>query len=134
MENRYLTGAYVNQDNDGEYLPNTTLWYLQGGVTRNWTGWGNTVLYAEYARVDDGAAAVGPGSLDGIPSYIATSEASMWGIGVVQHIDAAAMELFLSFRQYRAEADINVGEYGEYPRTFRADDFNAVMSGARIRF
>jgi hypothetical protein len=130
----YLTGAYVNQDNDGEYLPNTTLWYLQGGVTRNWTGWGNTVLYAEYARVDDGAAAVGPGSLDGIPSYIATSEASMWGIGVVQHIDAAAMELFLSFRQYRAEADINVGEYGEYPRTFRADDFNAVMSGARIRF
>ena len=34
----------------------TTLWYVNGGIAKNWTGLGNTVLYGEYARVDDGVA------------------------------------------------------------------------------
>ena len=50
----FLTGAYVNQDNDIAGRPDTTLWYAQAGISKNWTGLGKTVLYGEYARVEDG--------------------------------------------------------------------------------
>jgi hypothetical protein len=105
----YVTGAYVNQDNDTAGVPDTTLWYLQGGIAKNWTGLGNTVLYGEYANVENASG----GSID----------SDMWGFGVVQHIDAAAMEVFLSFKQYGAESGATT-----------ADDFNVVLGGARIRF
>jgi hypothetical protein len=130
----YLTGAFVNQDNDSSHRPDTRLWYVQGGVARNWTGLGNTVLYGEYARVDDGLA----GQLVKICTHcytdlISSSEASVWGLGVVQHIDAAAMELFLAYRRYSAEIT-SPTEKGEFYGTLSLDDFDVVMSGARIRF
>jgi hypothetical protein len=128
----FLTGALVDQDNDDDDHPNTTLWYLQGGVARNWTGLGNTVLYAEYARVDDGlaGAVVRTGKYDF--DLITGSEATVWGLGVVQHIDAAAMELFVAYRRYSAE--VTSPEYGEIRGTESLGDFDVLMSGARIRF
>jgi hypothetical protein len=105
----YLTGAYVNQDNDTAGVPDTTLWYVQGGVSKNWTGLGNTVVYGEYAKIDDALAG--------------DAESAVWGLGVVQHIDAAAMEVFLSYRNFSADV---VNEDTE--------DFNVVMGGARIKF
>ena len=56
----YLTGAYLRQDNDkddgalGGSRRDTTLWYAQAGISKNYFGLGNTVLYGEYARIDDG--------------------------------------------------------------------------------
>jgi hypothetical protein len=119
----FLTGAYLVQDNDLPSTPDTTLWYLQGGISKNWTGLGNTVVYGEYARVQDGLAGI---LSVGLPSPF-ESEASMWGIGIVQHIDAAAMEVFLAYKQFGAE--ISLG-----PASVDADDFSVIMSGARIRF
>ena len=40
----------------------------------------------------------------------------------MQHIDAAAMEVFLSYRNFSADAK------------FDTEDFNVVMGGARIKF
>jgi hypothetical protein len=124
----FLTGAFVDQDG-GDSLADATLYYVQGGIAKNWTGLGNTVLYGEWARVDDGLRGK---SSDGFDSnavangIIQSSEATVWGLGVVQHVDAAAMELYLSYRQFSGEhrSDITV----EY------DNFNVVMGGARIRF
>jgi hypothetical protein len=48
----------------------------------------------------------------------------MWGLGVVQHIDAAAMEVFLSYKRFSADI----------AGVIDVDDFDVVMSGARIRF
>ncbi len=39
------------------------------------------------------------------------SEVTFFGIGVVQHIDAAAMEVFLSYRNYRRSFDSLAGSY-----------------------
>ena len=55
----------------------------------------------------------------------------MWGIGVVQEIDAAAMSLWLSYRHL--EGDFNQrslagGIHGDY------DDFQYVKAGALINF
>ena len=103
----YFTTAYVDQDNPtGD---NTTLLYLQGGLAKNWTGVGNTVVYGEYARVDNA---------------IGGSEADVWGLGIVQHIDAAAMELYLSYRNYSSD----------FTYEYNAEDMNIVLGGARIRF
>jgi hypothetical protein len=120
----YLTSAYVNQDNDDDrpgLSDNTTLWYVQGGVSKNWTGLGNTTLYGEYARVNDARVDFKDlgGTLTGVDSRV-------WGIGVVQAIDAAAMDVFLAYRQYSTD------EQGRNPENF--NDFNVVMGGARIKF
>jgi hypothetical protein len=131
----YLTGAFVNQDNDKAGVPHTTLWYVQGGVSRNWTGLGRSVLYAEYARVNDGILCGVDACTDfggNANDIITSSQATVWGFGVVQHIDAAAMEVFLAYRRYAAEVTSPAGN--DLSGTVSLNDFDVVMSGARIRF
>jgi hypothetical protein len=113
----YLTGAYLNQDNDTAGVKDTTLWYLQGGISKNWTGLGKTVVYGEYANIDDPVlTGVCAGTICGVTS-------NMWGLGIVQHVDAAAMELFLSYKNFSASS-----------KNEDFNDFDVVMGGARIRF
>jgi hypothetical protein len=130
----FLTGAFVEQSYDVA-VPDTTYWYMQGGITRNWTGMGNTVLYGEYGRFEDGGVGVTYGA-DGVGTAhtIDASEVTFWGIGVVQHIDAAAMEVFLAYRNYEATV---AGTAGTSVNTFfdgNLDDLSVVTAGARIRF
>ncbi|HEX5999904.1 MAG TPA: porin [Hyphomicrobiaceae bacterium] len=123
----YLTGAYVHQDDNGhDNQHDGTLYYLQGGITKNWTGLGNTAFYAEYANVDTDKTVDVAG--DGFPRFTYNANTDVWGLGVVQHIDAAAMELFLSYRNYSGGTHIvNGGDVD-------AEDMDIVMGGARIRF
>ena len=115
----YLTGAYVHQDDNGhDNQHDGTLYYLQGGITKNWTGLGNTAFYGEYANVDNSMRV-----LDGDVPVTLNGNADVWGVGVVQHIDAAAMELFLSYRNYS-------GDFAKED----AKDMDVVMGGARIKF
>jgi hypothetical protein len=118
----YLTGAYVNQDWDTSGADNTTMWYVQGGIAKNWTGLGNTTLYGEYEKVND---AIADGKLGSTFTGGPTADTTVWGLGVVQAIDAASMDLFLAYRQY--SSDVNDPEID-------IKDFNVVMGGARIRF
>jgi hypothetical protein len=131
----YLTSAYVNQDNDVAGRPDTTLWYVQGGIGQNWTGIGKTVFYTEYARVNDGIIC-GAGECQDFGGaagdVIDSSEASMWGIGVVQHIDSAAMEVFLAYKRFSAEVTSPAGN--KLNGTESYNDFDVVVGGARIRF
>jgi hypothetical protein len=118
----FLTGAFVDQEgNDGGV--NSQLWYVQGGISKNWTGLGKTVIYGEYANVESEdifLVGVGDGN-----EFERDASADMWGLGVVQHVDAAAMELYLSYRNYSAECSVCIGP---------GKDFSAVLGGARIRF
>jgi hypothetical protein len=141
----YATGAYVNQSYHGtsadelvqqsgfgltlgDNRPDTTYWYVQGGVSQNWTGMGKTVVYGEYGRFEGGAD--GLVTVDG--DSIFNSEVSFWGVGIVQHIDAAAMELFLAYRLYSASFDSAAG--APFGTAGDMDDMSVIMSGARISF
>jgi hypothetical protein len=116
----YIQGAIVNQDNDTGFK-DTNLYYVQGGIAKNWTGLGNTVVYGEWSRVTDPLAAVGTGSFANTFNVLVGGfDTDVWGVGIVQHIDAAAMEVFLSYRNYSSE--------------FGVDDMDVVMGGARIKF
>jgi hypothetical protein len=98
-----------------------TDWQVQGGIAKNWFGLGNTALYGEYGKSNGWAGFTGgrdfPGAtactsppfvglcannLQGIAG-VTDSEATLWGFGVVQNVDAAAMELYLGFRQYSVD-------------------------------
>ena len=119
----YLTGSYINQDNDTVGRSDSISWYVQGGISKNWTGLGNTVLYGEYARVEDGIQNFSNTGAQGVP-FVGGSLAEVWGLGVVQHVDAAAMEVFLSYRNFSAACEVCI----------ELNDFNVVVGGARIRF
>jgi hypothetical protein len=113
----FVQGSYLTQDNDSPGSHDTTMWQVQGGIAKNWTGIGNTALYGEFARVNDPFG------------FAAGSESTVWGLGIVQHIDAAAMELFLSYRRFDSDATIP----GDLPTLVDAQ-MDMVFGGARIRF
>jgi predicted porin len=139
----YLTGTYVEArdrlDASNNPASDTTLWYLQGGITKNWTGLGNTVIYGEYANIED-PLACSPnsdssksclvyGGID-FADTITDSNATVWGVGIVQNIDAAAMELYLAYRRFTAEATFE----GWTDDTLKYNDADVVYAGGRIKF
>ncbi|KAB2911502.1 MAG: hypothetical protein F9K29_22345 [Hyphomicrobiaceae bacterium] len=147
----FLNGAYLVQSYNGltaaELVggvvaggnrPDTKYWYVAGGIAQNWTGLGKTVLYGEYGKIEDGATGLALTATAGLTTTgvtggpaltgtVTASEVNFWGLGVVQNIDAAAMELYAAYRNY--SADITVGATDA-----RIEDFQMVMTGARIKF
>lgn len=92
------TGLFLNAyyaDQDWDLGLNLKTWTVQGGVESKWlTNVGATTLYAEYSETDI--------DLGG------SANAPVYGLGVNQAIDAAAMDVWLGYRQY--DLDELVGE------------------------
>jgi predicted porin len=82
-------------------------WGLRTGVAKNFFGIGNTVIYGEYNFFDNVADR--------------GFEAEIWGASIIQNIDAAALELFLSYKNYSTDVP-------------GAEDMDIIFSGARIKF
>jgi predicted porin len=86
-----------------------SFWLVRSGIAKNWFGIGNTAVYGSYAHFVNANDNHAP--------------ATVWGVGVVQNIDAAAMELFLAYENHSADD----------PAT-NTDDTNLVIGGARVKF
>jgi hypothetical protein len=59
----------------------------------------------------------------------------MWGVGITQHIDSAAMEIFATYKNFSLEADGFTGANASLNKG--ADgvaDFQTVIVGTRINF
>jgi predicted porin len=137
-------------------------WYVQGGIERKWWALGKTTLYGEYFHADTGGAVSGgrgvfladTDALNPAPTgagnvgVIASSEVNVWGFGIVQNVEAAAMDLYLGYRNYSGSATVlfndrgTTGEEdnptatitGQSRRKIDLEDVHAVMGGAIIRF
>jgi hypothetical protein len=126
----FLTGAAGNRELEGAGagalgVPDLTFWYLAGGVRRNVTGFGDTVLFGEYSEHKGALAqAAFVAENAALHPFNVDSEATVWGLGVVQYVDAAAMELFLTYKNYSLST----------PAFIPIDDFQAVIGGARVSF
>jgi predicted porin len=85
-----------------------TFYQIKGGIQQSWMPLGKTTIYGEFidAETDD------------------VGEGEIYGFGVVQKVDAAAMELYAGFRHYEADLNSNVA----------TEDFITVVTGARIKF
>ena len=60
------------------------------------------------------------------------SEVTWWGVGVVQTIDSAAIDLYIAYRQFQADATISSGPVYQIPGGL--EDIWFIQAGARILF
>jgi hypothetical protein len=140
--------------NPNRNRPDTQLWWVDAGIQKNWTGWGATTFYGEYGQVWDGITGLtatgtvttptGTSGLTplGALGVVVDSDMSWWGGGVVQSVDAAAMDFYLGFRYYSADArmgDLAVppgGGSGANARQIDGglEDIWFIQGGARIQF
>jgi hypothetical protein len=119
----FLQGHYAESEFfNGE---EAQFWMIQGGITKNWIGIGNTSFYGEYGNAEDFIKSGPAGVVAGLP--LASSDVDFYGIGVVQQIDAAAMEVFLGWRRFEGDGSDGVG--GTI-----SNELDLVHGGARIRF
>jgi hypothetical protein len=153
----FVSGAYVNyrfrgsNANErfgnvagvGPNRPDIPLWWVDAGIQKNWTGWGATTFFGEWGRFDNGTVGlfastafpgIGPGPegefLD--DSLVLDSRVQWWGAGMVQSIDAAAVDLFIAYRQYQADAKMSGGPDNQIPGGL--NDIWFIQAGARILF
>jgi predicted porin len=112
----FLSGSAAQRTNEliagGDFTE--LYWSVRGGISKNWFGIGKTVLYGEYHTWDT----------TDISTVADRAETDIWGLGVVQNIDAAAMELYLAYKNH------NVDLVSGVP----TDETHLVISGARVRF
>ncbi|MFV0298966.1 MAG: hypothetical protein ACK5JT_22920, partial [Hyphomicrobiaceae bacterium] len=139
---RELSGERIAGDPTSNYAgPDLTWWYLSGGLSRNFFGIGNTVLFGEYLDSKGGLEQAGflATNANGYMSNTAalgrtSSEAQMWGIGINQYIDAAAMELFITYKNYSLDASGFVGTPTLNKDSGGVSDFSTVIVGTKINF
>jgi hypothetical protein len=99
----FLNGAFSQQDAHPLW-GDSQMWQIRGGMARNVFGFGNTAPYLEYAQHDLKDFGV---------------DSTFWGAGIVQTIDAAAMDVFVAYRVYDIGGVVDV---------------STGMLGARIKF
>ena len=110
---------YGHLDIDGVADAQET-WYGKLGLRQRWSALGHTVLYGEYLNGRDGGG-FGVAGAD-------NSELEVWGGGVVQEIDAAAMSMWVKYRHLSYEDDFHQGPVNGI------QDFQYVGVGALINF
>lgn len=103
-----VSGLFANvaagQQDSHPLWGDVQMWHAKAGWSKNITGLGATTFYGEYADHKLKTISV---------------DSTFWGAGIVQAVDAAAMDLFISYRQY------DIGG---------AFDASTAMAGARIKF
>ena len=108
-----------------------------GWIAKGITSLGPTAFYGEYGRFEDFLTVVAdPASLEvvaGSAVRVTGSEAEVWGLGVVQHIEAAEMQVYLGYRHHESGFSL-VGNGGASVATAGLDDFDTIVAGSLIAF
>ncbi len=122
----FAYGAYGKSEYDVTAGDSET-WYGKVGLRTRLSALGHTVFYGEYEDVDaTGAAFTNSGAIAG--EFVNGME--MWGAGIVQEIDAAAMSVWVKYRTIEADAS-TLSNGGVVIPT---DDFQYVGVGGLINF
>jgi hypothetical protein len=128
--------------------------YIKGGIRQRWNPLGHTVLYGEFLRAENNSAAFSDTGVDicpGAPGFVSCNQSfagrsnvKVWGLGVVQEIDAAAMSIWLKYRHLDADVNgdftnnVSVGPFDfSTPAgsgSIDTDSFDEVTFGALINF
>lgn len=152
--NSNLIGG-VTQNYSG---PDNQMLYLTGGLSRNFFALGRTVLWADWSRHTGGlaqasflgvasqtnvATCLNGGVFQGTGAVLAGADAgatcdstvTVWGFGMQQTIDAAAMTLFASYHNFSLDSNALIGASRELStRNGGTNDFSVILVGTRINF
>ncbi len=101
----FISGSYAKQDLDG--IGDLEGYALRAGIENKVNALGKTTVYAEWGQLK-------------VPGISGTPH--MYGAGLVQSIDAAAMDIYASWKRYDDDNIIGLGEQDTF------------LVGARIKF
>lgn len=126
---RMNTGIGCSNRPDFDYV------WVSGGIRQKWLPIGATSIYAEYARSEDALTGLNvavTSAIGGDIDYVTKSTMDLWGIGLVQQVRAAQMDVYLSYRHLDATVQgfESTGPLVEAP----LEDIDLFMAGSRIRF
>ncbi|MCH9809437.1 MAG: hypothetical protein K0U74_17065 [Alphaproteobacteria bacterium] len=123
---------WIDSPVSGLELLGEKYFYVKSGLLRRWFTLGDTAIYGEYYKIwDVGLEFAGPAS---VFNERFDEEAYAFGFGVVQHVDAAAMELYLAYKHYGANDITDFSSLGGGALTDHDIQMDIVMGGARIKF
>ncbi|MFA5949448.1 MAG: porin [Hyphomicrobium sp.] len=114
---------WIETPNPSFQIRDDKYFYVKSGILKHWLPIGDTSIYGEYYRIWDlGLEFVG------VNSDQFDEAATSYGLGIVQQIDAADMDVYLAYRHFTAD---NLTDLGGGEHDFRMD---MVLGGARIKF
>jgi len=130
----HLTAGVLSDDADA----NNTF-YVKGGIRTRCVPLGHTVFYGEFLRAENNFSSFNVDSKDTVIDPVtgdtilnpannvvgAETRVNVWGLGVVQEIDAAAMSVWIKFRHLNEHDNVS---------GFSTDSFDEVATGALINF
>lgn len=135
--------AGERQFNDTPARRDANFYYVKAGIFQRFNTLGKTAIYGEFGQYNDmfynngadGAAEaeISTALTGGAANIITGSEAKVFGIGLVQYIDAAAMQLYVAYRHHEINFDaVDAGNNAVAANGIK--DFDSVLMGGRIEF
>ncbi len=128
FDGRKITAAGGNlQPLDASFI------YAKLGWVARLNGLGATAFYGEYGSFENHFQTFNvPFAPAGSNAQITSgSDAEIWGIGVVQHIDAADMQVYVGYRSYALELNARAGATAP---EISFEDFHTIVAGSKISF
>jgi hypothetical protein len=120
-----------------------TFWAVQGGIEKKYVEFGKTTIYGEYYDYDGGAnqrRTVADGdALDPFtvgahdPLQIWSTGVQVYGAGIAQGFEKAALTLYLSYRHVEGDLVLRNPDTGVV-RDSPLEDLDLVLSGGIIKF
>lgn len=103
----HLAWGHIDQSVNPQDNPATDTYYVKGGVRLKLTSLGATVPYADYLHATDSAGIVNDNGTsstsDDVLRVVKGSDTTFWGVGVVQEVDAAALSVWLRYRNHSVD-------------------------------
>jgi hypothetical protein len=141
----FLTGAYGYRNDDNRqkvaFLAGTQkkdeFYLIQGGIEQAFMPVGKSTFFGEYyegnfgAPVNNATGTAVARTLTGVgftANSIASTDVQMWGVGFNQNIAAAAMDIYVNYRNYNVDVKDVAGNKAAL------NDLQTVIMGARIQF
>ena len=114
--------------------PDVRFFWLAAGVSQNFFGIGKTVLFGEYGEHRGGLAE--QAFLGNVSNFCfaasgCDSTVTSWGLGVNQYIDAAAMQVFATYKSFSLDT---AGFVGASSNLNSSHDMQIFMVGSKINF
>ncbi len=120
--------ADARKDVNGHIVDASYL-YGQFGINRKFLPYGVSTIYGEVAEYNDfGVGSILHTTDNTADLWVKGSNVNRWGVGVTQALDVAAMDIYAQYHHYSLEAK------GTDDAAVRTEDWDAVLTGARIKF
>ena len=119
----------VHRDYDSARFDNSFYWSVRAGIYQKFFALGKTAIFGEYANMDHSSNTTFQLNRDTLVNGgLTDAEGTIYGVGLNQQIDAAAMDLFIGWRHMEADFSNNG------VKVLQTDDIDTVYTGGRIQF